>query len=168
LSALADATSAALTDPLTGLGNRRALGELVTKIAATPSTTGILAFDLDHFKRINDAHGHAGGDRVLVHVAEILRGELRGHDAAFRIGGEELLVLLADCDAGGALSTAERIRQRIAHTPVSLAGGKTIQVTTSVGATLWGAGASFETRHDLADEALYQAKSLGRNRTVAL
>jgi diguanylate cyclase (GGDEF)-like protein len=168
LSALADATSAALTDPLTGLGNRRALGELVTKIAATPSTTGILAFDLDHFKRINDTHGHAGGDRVLVHVAEILRGELRGHDAAFRIGGEELLVLLADCDGGGALSTAERIRERIAQTPVPLAGGKAIQVTTSVGATLWGAGASFESRQDLADEALYQAKSHGRNRTVVL
>jgi diguanylate cyclase (GGDEF)-like protein len=168
LSALADATSAALTDPLTGLGNRRALGELVARAAATPSTTGILAFDLDHFKRINDTLGHAGGDRVLVQVAELLRAELRGRDAAFRVGGEEFLVLLTDCDASGALATAERIRERIAHTPVALAGGKSVQVTTSVGATLWGAGASFEIRHDLADEALYQAKSHGRNRTVVL
>ena len=168
LSALADATSAALTDPLTGLGNRRALNETVAKIATTSTTTAILALDLDHFKRINDTFGHAGGDRVLVHVAELLRADLRGNDTAFRIGGEEFIVLLADCDAGGALSTAERIRERIARSPVSLQGGKTVQISTSVGATLWGAGMSFETRHDLADEALYQAKAHGRNRTVVL
>jgi diguanylate cyclase (GGDEF)-like protein len=105
---------------------------------------------------------------VLVHVAELLRADLRGNDTAFRIGGEEFIVLLADCDAGGALSTAERIRERIARSPVSLQGGKTVQISTSVGATLWGAGMSFETRHDLADEALYQAKAHGRNRTVVL
>ncbi|MBX7195662.1 MAG: GGDEF domain-containing protein [Sandaracinaceae bacterium] len=168
LSALADATSAALTDPLTGLSNRRALNEAVARIAARPTVTGILALDLDHFKRINDTFGHAGGDRVLVFVSDILRAEIRGDDAAFRVGGEELLVLLADCDAAGALATAERIRDRIARNPVPMPGGKGVQVTTSIGATLWGAGASFESRHDLADEALYQAKTLGRNRTVVL
>ena len=168
LAALADATSAALTDPLTGLGNRRALQEAVARIAVTPNTTGIVALDLDHFKRVNDSYGHAGGDRVLVHVAELLRAELRGADGAFRVGGEELLVLLSNCDLKAARATAERIRVCIASSHVPIAPRKTIQVTTSIGVTLWGAGASFDSCHDLADEALYQAKSNGRNCVVAL
>jgi diguanylate cyclase (GGDEF)-like protein len=168
LAALADATSAALTDPLTGLGNRRALQEAVARIAVTPNTTGIVALDLDHFKRVNDSYGHAGGDRVLVHVAELLRAELRGADGAFRVGGEELLVLLSNCDLKAARATAERIRVCIASSHVPIAPRKTIQVTTSIGVTLWGAGASFDCCHDLADEALYQAKSNGRNCVVAL
>ena len=167
LSALADATTAALTDPLTGLGNRRALAETVLRIAATPVTTGVLAFDLDHFKRVNDTFGHGGGDRVLCQVAEVLRAELRGDDSAFRVGGEELVVLLASCDADGALRTAERIRERIAKTP-TVVGQHRIRVTSSIGVALWTSGRSFEATHDLADEALYQAKHLGRNRSVAL
>lgn len=168
LAALADATSAALTDPLTGLGNRRALQEAVARIAATPTTTGILALDLDHFKSVNDTHGHAGGDRVLVHVAELLRSELRGADGAFRVGGEELLVLLSSCDLAAARATAERIRLCIASAQIAIAPRRHIQVTTSIGVTLWGAGASFDACHDLADEALYQAKSGGRNRVVTV
>ncbi len=166
LAALADATSAALTDPLTGLGNRRALQEAVGRVSSSASATGILALDLDHFKSINDTHGHSGGDRVLIRVAEILREELRPDDQAFRIGGEEILVLLARCDRAGAYSTAERIRERIARTSIPLHDGRRIQVSTSIGAALWEAGESFEASSDRADEALYQAKVGGRNRTV--
>lgn len=167
LSALADATTAALTDPLTSLGNRRALAETVARIAATPTTTGVLVLDLDHFKRVNDTFGHAAGDRVLCQVAEILRAELRGDDHAFRVGGEEIVVLLASCEPSGALRTAERIRERIGRTPTTV-GTNRIVVTVSIGAALWTGGASFEATHDVADEALYQAKHLGRNRSVAI
>jgi len=165
LSALADATTAACTDPLTGLGNRRALADLVVQLASSPSQTGVLAIDVDHFKRVNDTHGHAGGDRVLMHLAEMLRAELRGDDHAFRVGGEELVVLLARCDVQGVRATAERIRQRVAKTP-TLVGTTPIAVTVSIGGALWKAGTSFESTHDAADEALYEAKNAGRNRIV--
>lgn len=166
LEALADATTAASTDPLTSLGNRRAMAEHVLRLSTTSASTGVLALDVDRFKRINDTFGHGGGDRVLVHLAEILRGELRPDDRAYRVGGEEITVLLAQCEASGTLSTAERIRARIESTPVAI-GLHRIQVTVSIGATVWAPGTSFESCQDAADEALYQAKNGGRNRVVA-
>jgi diguanylate cyclase (GGDEF)-like protein len=166
LSALADATTAACTDPLTGLGNRRAMGETIARIAISPSTTGVLVLDVDHFKRVNDTFGHAGGDRVLCQIAEAMRSELRPDDSAFRIGGEEFVVLLARCDDAGAMATAERIRQRIASTSIPV-GATRIAVSASVGVALWTPGRTFEETHDAADEALYQAKNGGRNRCVA-
>ena len=165
LSALADATTAACTDPLTGLGNRRALADAVVRLASSPVQIGVLAIDLDHFKRVNDTHGHAAGDRVLVHVSELLRAELRPDDLGFRVGGEELLVLLARCDANGAVATADRIRERLASRPVPL-GATRLSVTMSVGVALWKPGTSFEATQDAADEALYEAKKTGRNRAI--
>jgi diguanylate cyclase len=128
--------------------------------------TGVLALDLDHFKRVNDTYGHSAGDRVLCQVAEVLRSEVRGDDEAFRLGGEEMLVLLTHCDLEGALRTADRIRARIERLVVT-AGGQRISVTVSIGVALWGGGSSFETAQDSADEALYVAKERGRNRCVA-
>ncbi len=166
LEALADATTAASTDPLTGLGNRRALADVVARLAASPTQIGVLAFDVDHFKKVNDRYGHAGGDRVLVQLGETLRAELRGDDHAFRVGGEEFVVLLARCDAVGALATAERIRQRVQITP-TMVGLAPVPTTVSVGVALWSAGKSFEMAHDTADECLYAAKNTGRNKCVA-
>lgn len=162
LAALADATSAACTDPLTSLGNRRGLSETVARLASSATQTGVLALDVDHFKVVNDTYGHGGGDRVLIQLAEMLRAELRGDDYAFRVGGEEIVVLLARCDATGALATAERIRERVAMTPTQV-GNRRVAITVSIGGALWKAGTSFEATHDAADEALYQAKRAGRN-----
>lgn len=162
LAALADATTAASTDPLTSLGNRRALNEAARIAASTTSTTGVVLLDVDHFKKVNDTHGHAIGDRVLVHLSELLRGELRGDDQAFRIGGEEFVVLLAKCDERGAMATAERLRLRIAGTPLPM-GNKYLPITSSFGVCLWGGGDSFDSILERADEALYECKRGGRN-----
>jgi diguanylate cyclase (GGDEF)-like protein len=170
-AALADAHSAASTDPLTGLGNRRALDRAVEGLAGRDTSVAVLMLDLDRFKSINDDHGHSVGDRVLLHVAETLQAALRGDDLGFRIGGEEFVVLLFDCDGGGAARTAERLRLRIEQRPLALASG-TLSVTASLGVSDWnpshGAGAtSFVHALERADAALYQAKREGRNRWVA-
>lgn len=164
LAELADANTAASTDALTQLGNRRALADAVQALAAVPSDTGVLALDVDHFKRVNDAYGHAGGDVVLRHVADVIRAELRGDDLAFRTGGEELVVLLARCDTEGAFRTAERIRARLERSPV-MVGPQRVLVTTSVGVAVWHPRRTFEATLEAADEALYRAKRGGRNRT---
>ncbi len=169
-AALADAHNAASTDPLTGLGNRRALDRAVEGLGVRDTSVALLMIDLDHFKSINDTHGHSVGDRVLLHVAETLSAALRGDDMGFRIGGEEFLVLLFDCDVEGAQRTAERLRLRIEQRPLALATG-TLSVTASLGVSAWnpaqrtGPG-SFSHALERADDALYQAKREGRNRWV--
>jgi diguanylate cyclase (GGDEF)-like protein len=167
IAALADATTAAATDVLTGLGNRRALERAVEVRATEGDSVGVLVLDIDHFKRVNDTHGHGVGDRILVHVAEMLQLELRGDDQGFRIGGEEFVVLLSDCDASGALRTAERVRARIEKSPATVL-GKAIHVTTSIGVGMWDAAEPFERVVEAADAALYLAKRSGRNRCVAV
>ena len=171
-AALADAHSAASTDPLTGLGNRRALDRAVEGLRGRDTSVGVLMLDLDRFKSINDEHGHSVGDRVLLHVAETLQAALRGDDLGFRIGGEEFVILLFDCDAEGAGRTAERLRLRIEQRPLTLASG-TLSVTASLGVSGWNpahaTGAmSFVHALERADAALYRAKREGRNRWVAL
>lgn len=165
LAALADATTAATTDPLTGLGNRRALAEAARNAAASSHATGVVTCDIDRFKSINDSYGHAIGDRVIVHVADVLRGELRGTDQAFRIGGEEFVLLLAECDDAGLRAAAERLRARLEHSAIAIP-SREIQVTASFGAALWGGGSAFDDVLGSADEALYQAKKSGRNRVA--
>lgn len=170
-AALADAHNAASTDPLTGLGNRRALDRAVEGLSGRDLSVAVLMIDLDHFKSINDTHGHSVGDRVLLHVAETLQAALRGDDLGFRIGGEEFVILLFDCDAEGAQRTAERLRLRIEGAPLRLEAG-TLSVTASLGVSGWNpahaAGTtSFVHALERADAALYQAKREGRNRWVA-
>jgi len=170
-AALADAHNAASTDPLTGLGNRRALDKATEGLSGRDTSVAVVMIDLDHFKSVNDTHGHSVGDRVLLHVAETLQAALRGDDLGFRIGGEEFVVLLFDCDAEGAQRTAERLRLRIEQAPLELASG-TLSVTASLGVSGWNpshsAGStSFVHALERADAALYQAKREGRNRWVA-
>lgn len=165
LDDLADAESAARTDPLTALGNRRAMEETVAKAATDAEPWGVLCVDIDFFKKINDQHGHTRGDAVLRHVAGLIRQELRGDDAAFRVGGEEFVVLLRRCDRAGAARTAERIRARIEGKPVDL-GGIAARTTVSVGVAQWEAGQAFATSLEKADAALYVAKRAGRNRVA--
>jgi diguanylate cyclase len=157
------------TDGLTGLPNHTSWEQAVEREFARCQRSGhpsaVLMLDLDHFKSINDKHGHATGDAVLRKIAEILRSILRAHDVPGRYGGEEFGVLLPGCDAAGAEAIAERIRKRLEA--AALGPGRVLRVTTSIGCAALDAGdagaAAWITR---ADRALYRAKTAGRNRTV--
>jgi diguanylate cyclase (GGDEF)-like protein len=125
----------------------------------------LIMLDLDHFKRVNDTYGHAAGDKVLVHLAQILRGNaLRQSDLAGRLGGEEFAVLLPRTDADEAAAIAERLRVALEQSRIDSGEGHVITITLSAGlAPLEGPSG-----HSLAqaDAALYQAKNSGRNRIV--
>jgi diguanylate cyclase (GGDEF)-like protein len=157
-------------DPLTGLPNRRALeAELERewqRFARNRRPFAVLALDLDHFKQVNDRHGHLAGDEVLAEVARRLRGALRGCDLVARTGGEEFVALLPDTDVIGASLVAERLRRRIAEQPMPVSGpAGGLPMTVSLGLAEAGP-------HDAdlrgvllrADEALYAAKARGRDR----
>lgn len=165
-TALGDAEARARTDALTGLPNRTALAEAVKALAESTSTTGVLAIDVDHFKRVNDRYGHGAGDAVLRRIAAVIQGELRGDDRAFRVGGEELLVLLHDVTVEGAVATAQRLRRRVAREAVAI-GDLQVAVTVSIGVSTWTAGKPFDAVSAAADAALYEAKGAGRDRVCA-
>lgn len=161
----------ATRDALTGLANRRHFFDLAetsltqTRRYGTPMTVALL--DLDHFKHINDTHGHAAGDAVLSAFAEILRASLRDTDTPARIGGEEFAVLLPNTPLAEALNALERIRQTLDETPVQLdaQGERTIYATVSVGAVQWNVShLDVDSMLAHADAALYSAKRQGRNR----
>jgi two-component system cell cycle response regulator len=156
----------AVTDSLTGLHNRRyALRRLDRMLAAPGRGVAVMMLDLDHFKSVNDRHGHAAGDAVLASVAKRLRAGLRPQDLLARLGGEEFLVALQDIDCDTALFCAERLREAVGGCPVTLAGdGPEIPVTMSVGLAMGHDGsASGEDLIARADRALYDSKSEGRN-----
>jgi two-component system cell cycle response regulator len=155
----------ALTDDLTGLANRRhGAHQLEREIALGVRHGRLLALvriDVDHFKAINDTHGHQAGDQVLAEVARRLAGAVRGGDELARWGGDEFVAILPGTDKPGALRAAERLRAAVSAAPVEAAGA-TLDVTVSVGWAHW-AG---DTPDDLlarADRALYRAKDAGRN-----
>ncbi len=161
----------AATDELTGLPNRRAIlayAEQQMRLAGdTGKSLSVLMIDIDHFKRINDAHGHAVGDEVLHHVGQVLPSALRTRDRLGRIGGEEFLVVLPEANAARAIAVAHRIREAIAARPLARPAGK-LRVTVSIGAAQWLARS--ERIDDLlarVDTALYRAKADGRD-TVSL
>ena len=161
----------AATDGLTGLFNRRyfdsAFARELARCDRSSSSLGLLLADIDHFKSFNDTYGHAMGDLVLKKVAGILSGALRKADVLARFGGEEFVILLPSVTARGALESAERLRQSVAGAGVH-PGGPRKQVTVSIGAALFPTDASdSESLLKAADEALYEAKHLGRNRVVA-
>jgi diguanylate cyclase (GGDEF)-like protein len=154
-------------DPLTGLGNRRHLerrcAELVPQAQREGRPLVLAQIDIDHFKAINDQHGHAAGDRVLVAMAALLRENMRAGDVVARHGGEEFVVLLPGMDADTAVEVCERLRERVAAHPWAALGGPAWPVTISIGL----AGAppyALQTLLLRADEALYRAKRTGRNR----
>lgn len=161
----------AVTDPLTGLDNRREFERRFDDEAARARRGGggfcIALVDLDHFKQINDTHGHAAGDEVLRHVAALCRESFRGVDAVARVGGEEFAILLHGAAPSSAAEVMQRFIDTLAARPVGLAGGKTVRVTATAGIALWAAA---DPRLDAvlqrADAALYAGKRAGRNRVV--
>lgn len=160
----------ATTDPLTGLANKRALETSLLRDLAVAdrasSWLSVVALDLDHFKKLNDMHGHATGDEALRVVANVLRQGLRAGDLAARVGGEELLTLLPNTDPAGAAVVAERLRRGIELARFEGPRG-VVSVTASIGtASIKGPGCR-EAASRLfaeADRALYEAKHTGRNR----
>jgi diguanylate cyclase (GGDEF)-like protein len=161
----------ALVDALTGVPNRRALeaalAREVARAAREGSPLAVAALDVDHFKRVNDVHGHAAGDRVLAAVAERARGALRAGDVLARVGGEEFVALLPGATLEAAVEIAGRIRARIAGEPVAV-GEARLSVTASLGcAALLPADADGAALLARADAKLYEAKRAGRDRVVA-
>ena len=159
------------TDALTGLYNRRYfdrhLGVMLGKAQSQERDMALMILDIDHFKAVNDTHGHDIGDAVLKEFAARLRRNIRGVDLACRFGGEEFVVLMPDTDYGQAQLVAERVRQSIAERPFEVNAGRPLSVTVSAGVTLNESDADTpETLIKRADVALYRAKREGRNRVV--
>ncbi|MCA1941415.1 MAG: diguanylate cyclase [Caenispirillum bisanense] len=127
---------------------------------------GVLLVDADHFKKINDTHGHDCGDRVLSTLSELLMSNVRAGDFVFRYGGEEFLVLVAEMDATALVAKAEQIRDVVANHPVPLPDGRQLGVTVSIGAALHDGHPDYERIIKAADAALYEAKRRGRDRVV--
>lgn len=158
------------TDGLTGAHNRRHLGEQLRALSSAAVRhrfpLGVLMIDLDHFHALNARAGQAAGDAVLCVVAARIRASVRNEDVVGRWGGEEFLVLLPYSDLQGSAVLAERVRQRIAGTPVSVADGAPLPVTVSVGCAAGDGGDPDELVRQ-ADRNLYRAKLAGRNRVEA-
>jgi diguanylate cyclase (GGDEF)-like protein len=163
-----DAINQALSDPLTGLGNRGALEQSLDHqwhmAQRYEQDLGILMVDIDHFKSINDTFGHDTGDYVIKKVAEVINATTRQTDLAFRYGGEEFLVLLTKNSPFGSNIIAERIRENIESMQLVDSQGRQIKVTVSVGGTQLRPGVDKQTLVKEADNALYKAKTSGRNR----
>ncbi len=172
---LHDGLRAAMIDPLTGLYNRRFampfLREQITVRAPGAKDFAVMVADLDHFKQINDHHGHATGDRVLCHVADLLGSGVREGDLVARIGGEEFLIIMPGADGDEARRTADRLCRRIAATAIMPKGeAGPVHVTVSIGVAMGKGGQSqdmaasnLDALLDQADRALYRAKGRGRN-----
>jgi two-component system cell cycle response regulator len=163
----------AITDGLTGLHNRRYLerhlSTLVGQAVARGRPLSVMVLDIDHFKAINDTHGHAAGDEVLREFSRRVRKAVRGIDLACRLGGEEFVLAMPDTDAALAFLVGERIRQKIAGEPFVLGDGKSeAVVTVSIGvSSLTSPQDTPQALLKRADEALYKAKREGRNRVAA-
>jgi diguanylate cyclase (GGDEF)-like protein len=163
----------AMTDPLTGLFNRRHFLDLAARESARVSRArqplAVLMLDIDHFKTVNDTFGHATGDQVLTHVARICLGCTRQCDTLARLGGEEFAVLLPDTSMETALTIAERARAAVAD-DMTLRGpdGAPMRTTLSIGVAALAQGDDgIAAALDRADKAMYLAKSSGRNRVCA-
>ncbi len=158
----------ARTDALTGLANRRAFMERFAYELARSQRHGpaptLLILDIDHFKKINDVHGHPSGDAVLAHLAQLLKASLRNLDIVGRIGGEEFAVVLVEINAASAAPVIERLLDGIRESRLPLADGHLLQFTASIGSTEILLGDTIGTAIQRADEALYMAKNTGRNR----
>ena len=161
--------TAATTDYLTGMINRRAMITLLEqefkRITRSGECSSIILIDLDHFKQVNDRFGHEMGDKLLVYVSQTLRSTLREQDAIARWGGEEILILLPGTAQTGAKEVAEKIRLSFAEKS-AIIDGQSISMTASLGVCQMEIGMSINECFRRADKALYQAKDQGRNRTV--
>ena len=167
---LARAKLLAETDELTGLFNLRGFALTANRLFAQAvrhdRATSVLMIDSDNLKGVNDAYGHEAGNRLLRHLATAIQAELRFTDVAARYGGDEFIVLLPETPAKGAMDVAERIRARIAGTPLEQ-GGRSIVSSVSIGVAVYPEdGATLDALAAHADGALYVAKQDGRNRTI--
>ena len=167
-----ESLSLAVTDPLTGLYNRRYfdihMQSRLEEASQTNKPLGLLMIDIDHFKTVNDSHGHAVGDQVLAEVARRVLNSVRNFDLVARLGGEEFVVVMPGTDKGFAMTVAERLRRSIADTPIPAAiPSGTLNVTISIGAAVVEHGElSAGKLLEAADEAMYKAKNQGRNQVV--
>ncbi|WCM53046.1 GGDEF domain-containing protein [Pseudomonas sp. WJP1] len=161
------ATQSALRDPLTDTGNRIAMDQTLQREIELArrhmQPLSLLMLDIDHFKQINDTHGHSAGDDVLKAVAASIKNQLRNVDMVFRYGGEEFLILLSNTSREAAALVGERLRcaAQIEDYP---ADGRTVELTVSLGCSTLLPGESAESLLRRADSALYVAKREGRNR----
>jgi diguanylate cyclase (GGDEF)-like protein len=159
----------AATDGLTGVWNRAAILEFLERELARSAREGypvaVIVADLDHFKRVNDTHGHPAGDVVLREAAQRMLSSVRRYDAVGRYGGEEFMMILTNCHESRAMMIAERTRANIATEPI-FASDKLIQVTTSLGVSVCNDAKEVSPKLliETADKALYRAKESGRNR----
>lgn len=159
------------SDPLTGLVNRRpcelALAREIGRVSRTGEPALMLMIDIDHFKQINDTHGHAAGDLVLVATAQALQACIRPMDTLARFGGDEFALILPNCSPASGHAIAERARQKVRQCRVALSPGRLIGVTISVGGAFAGqrGDGTAQSWIERADRQLYRAKSEGRNRS---
>jgi diguanylate cyclase (GGDEF)-like protein len=161
----------ALTDPLTGLGNRHIInGRLKSSLARwrrRGEPFGLMIVDVDHFKAVNDTYGHEAGDQVLQRLAELFREMARAEDSVGRLGGEEFVILVDHAHRLEAVQAAERLRRRVSHLAMPLAGN--VSITVSIGVVSSDDLHVDDTEKSAlhhADDALYAAKETGRNRVV--
>ena len=154
------------TDPLTQTNNRSSFDSTLTREITLSKRTlnplSVLFFDIDHFKHINDTYGHECGDTVLKDIAQCIKETIRNSDMIFRYGGEEFVILLGDTDVVGARITAEKIRQAVEKYTLAY-GMEIIKLTASIGVSTLRANDSIQSLVKRADDAMYQAKSNGRN-----
>jgi len=177
---ISDGLRLAVTDPLTGLFNRRyamsALARIAEAAAASGRAFAVMVIDLDRFKAVNDRHGHAAGDAVLVEASRRIAGALRSQDLVARLGGEEFLAVMPETGVAEAEVAAERVRRAICTAPFRVPGvAEPLALTTSIGVAVGGSrgesgagGAPHQTAGlvEQADRALYAAKARGRNRVT--
>jgi diguanylate cyclase (GGDEF)-like protein len=163
LRAFAKSETQARTDPLTGLWNRRSLENRVRELARDATPYALAYGDLDHFKILNDTHGHEAGDQALRLFARVLKDSVRPGDITARYGGEEFVIVLPDCPTETALKILERIREQLALT---LTNGRAPAFTVSFGVASSTDADTFDEVVAIADRALLTAKADGRNRTI--
>ncbi|OQX43882.1 MAG: hypothetical protein B0D86_06765, partial [Candidatus Sedimenticola endophacoides] len=157
----------AFTDGLTGIANRTAFERLLEqetkKLRENGGSLGLIMFDLDHFKKINDRHGHQSGDRTLIEVVSVIQRQIRGYDLFSRWGGEEFMVLLPRSGLDETSKAAEHLRRAIEQHHFDAIPQR---VTISLGVTSWMPGDTIKTLVSRADQALYRSKQQGRNRST--
>jgi len=159
-------------DPLTQLLNRRFMPSVLTREIQLQKNADVGSFcvllvDVDHFKQVNDQHGHGGGDLALQQVTRVIAGSVNPCDFVFRYGGEEIALVLVDCGLTAGMQVGERIRRNIEQLAVKLSQGQQLHLTVSIGVAEFAGELDYEALIQRADSALYQAKTRGRNQVVS-